>query len=105
MNTVNPSMTDSMLISIIGFATVFIVLVILMFIISAISKFAGEKQAKVAAPSNEAAPAPVQEKDTYTGVKLVGVSDKDAAAIMAIVANELDKPLENLRFISIREVK
>ena len=104
MNTVNPSMTDSMLISIIGFATVFIVLIVLMFIISAISKFAGEKQA-APAPAPEAAPAPAPEKDTYTGVKLIGVEDKDAAANMAIVANELDKPLENLRFISIREVK
>lgn len=103
----NPSIPDTLLISLIGFATVFVVLVILMFIISAISKFAGQNAAAPsAAPAPAAAPVNTDEKtDAYTGVKLIGVEDKDAALIMAIVANELDKPLDNLRFISIREVK
>ena len=33
------------------------------------------------------------------------VEPKTAAMIMAIVANKLDKPLNELRFISIKEVK
>ncbi len=106
MNTVNPSMSDTLLVSLIGFITVFAVLIVLMFIIQAISKLASEKKTEVSAPA-AAAPAAAQEPetDTYTGVKLIGVEDKDAALIMAIVANDLDKPLENLRFISIKEVK
>lgn len=107
MNTTNPTVPDTLLISLIGFVTVFAVLIILMFIISAISKVVGEKMSAPApAPAPEAAPAPKAEvKDEYTGVKLIGVSDKEAALIMAIVANKLDKPLDNLRFISIKEVK
>ena len=105
MNTTNPTVPDTLLISLIGFVTVFAVLIILMFIISAISKVVGEKMS-APAPAPEAAPAPKAEaKDEYTGVKLIGVSDKEAALIMAIVANKLDKPLDNLRFISIKEVK
>ena len=105
MNTTNPTVPDTLLISLIGFVTVFVVLIILMFIISAISKVVGEKMS-APAPAPEAAPAPKAEpKDEYTGVKLIGVSDKEAALIMAIVANKLDKPLDNLRFISIKEVK
>ena len=107
MNTTNPTVPDTLLISLIGFVTVFVVLIILMFIISAISKVVGEKMSAPApAPAPEAAPAPKAEaEDAYTGVKLIGVSDKEAALIMAIVANKLDKPLDNLRFISIKEVK
>ena len=102
----NPTIPDTLLISIIGFATVFVVLVVLMFLIQALAKFVGEKQTKKAEPAPVAA-APVSDEavDAYTGVKLVGVSDKDAALIMAIVANDLDISLDNLRFISIKEVK
>ena len=105
MNTINPSMSDTLLVSLIGFITVFAVLIVLMFIIQAISKLAAEKKAEVSAPAAAPAVAEEPETDTYTGVKLIGVEDKDAALIMAIVANNLDKPLENLRFISIKEVK
>ena len=38
-------------------------------------------------------------------VKLYDVSDRDAAMIMAIVADKLGKPLNELRFKSIKEVK
>lgn len=38
-------------------------------------------------------------------VKLYDTDPRDAAMIMAIVADELQKPLNELRFISIREVK
>ena len=37
-------------------------------------------------------------------LKLYNVEPKTAAMIMAIVANKLDKPLNELRFISIKEV-
>ena len=38
-------------------------------------------------------------------VKLYDVPDRDAAMIMAIVARQLNAPLNELRFLSIREVK
>lgn len=38
-------------------------------------------------------------------VKLHGVEPKTAAMLMAIVANKMDKPLNELRFISIKEVE
>ena len=107
MDYTNPSIPDILLISLIGFITVFIVLIVLMGIIMLISVVFGEKKQK-AAPAAPAAPAPAKEEvreDTYTGVKLIGVSDKDAAILMAIVADKLGKPLDNLRFISIKEVK
>lgn len=104
----NPSIMDILLISLIGFVTVFIVLIVLMGIIVLISKVFGEKKKAEPAPAPAAAPeasadAPVV--DSYTGVKLYGVDDKTAALLMAIVADKLEKPLDNLRFISIREVK
>jgi hypothetical protein len=38
-------------------------------------------------------------------VELYGTDPRDAAVIMAIVADRLGKPLEELRFKSIKEVK
>ena len=38
-------------------------------------------------------------------LKLYDVEPKTAAMIMAIVANKMGKPLNELRFISIKEVK
>ena len=38
-------------------------------------------------------------------IKLYNVADKDASMIMAIVANKLGKPINELRFISIKEIE
>ena len=38
-------------------------------------------------------------------VKLHGIEPKTAAMLMAIVANKMNKPLNELRFISIQEVE
>ena len=38
-------------------------------------------------------------------IKLYGVEPKTAAMVMAIVANKMEKPLNELRFISIKEVE
>ena len=104
MSYENPTVTETLLIALVGFITVFVVLIVLMCIIMLISKLFGEKQ-KTAEPV-PAAPAPEPgKKDEYTGVKLNGVDDKTAAMLMAIVASRLEKPLDELRFVSIREVK
>ena len=54
-----------------------------------------------AAPAAEPEPAP----GTAGKLKLHDVEPKTAAMIMAIVADKMGKPLNELRFISIKEVK
>ncbi|MBQ8797586.1 MAG: hypothetical protein IJZ56_05280 [Oscillospiraceae bacterium] len=53
------------------------------------------------APAAEAPAAP----GSAGGVKLYNVEPKTAAMLMAIVADKLGKPLNELRFISIKEVE
>ncbi|MEI3090357.1 MAG: hypothetical protein V8T01_10555 [Oscillospiraceae bacterium] len=74
----------------------------------------GTKKSKAAAPqaAPAAAAAPAAKPvlaaaapGTAGEVKLYDVADKEAAMIMAIVANKLGKPLNELRFKSIKEVK
>ena len=107
MDRINPSMADVLLIALVGFLTVFVVLVVLMGIITLISTLFSERKKAPAPAASAPAPAPAADEkvDTYTGVKLINVTDREAAMIMAIVADELDKPLDNLRFVSIKEVK
>lgn len=106
MDYQNPSIPDVLLISLVGFVTVFVVLVVLMCIIVLISKLFSERKTPKPTPTEpEAIVDPDTQVDSYTGVKLIGVSDKEAAILMAIVADTLQKPLDNLRFISIKEVK
>ena len=63
-----------------------------------------------AAPAAEAAPAPVAPAEPLAPgsagqLKLYDTPPKTAAMLMAIVANKMGKPLNELRFISIKEVK
>ncbi len=103
---VNPSISESLLIALIGFVTVFVVLIVLMYIIAFVSKIFSDKKSQAAPVQQPAAsPAPAEPREVYTGVKLNGVDEKTAAILMAIVADKMDKPLDNLRFISIKEVK
>ena len=48
--------------------------------------------------------APVYAKGSTGDVKTYSVEDSTAAMIMAIVADQVDIPLNQLRFISIKEV-
>lgn len=100
---------------VLGMAVVFAVLVLLMVIIQIESKVVasmeGKKQeseqAAVPTPAPvapAAAPAPVA-KGSCGPVMLHDVPDRTAAMVMAIVADELKTPLNELRFISIKEVK
>ena len=62
--------------------------------------------APAAAPAAAAPAAPKKLAPGSAGdVKLYDTDPRDAAMIMAIVANKLDKPLNELRFRSIKEVK
>lgn len=69
---------------------------------AAAAKAAAAAAAPVAAPVE--APKPVA-PGSAGELKLHDVEPKTAAMIMAIVANKMGKPLNELRFISIKEVK
>lgn len=87
--------------SLIGFVLVFLVLMILMAFIAVMNKvFSIKKTETSTAPASASAA-----KKEIPEVVLTNVSERDAAMIMAIVADESGIPLEELRFISIREVK
>ena len=65
-----------------------------------------EEAAPEAAPAAAPVPAPAAKPAPGTAgeLKLYNVEERDAAMVMAIVADKLGKPLNELRFISIREV-
>ena len=100
--------------AVLGYAVVFLGLALLMAVIVIVGKIMVARDAKLkaakaaAVPAVEAAPAPV-EKELAPGsagdVKLYDTDPRDAAMIMAIVADTLQKPLNELRFVSIKEVK
>ncbi len=102
--------------ALLGYLVVFIGLVLLMVVVILVGKIMvasmskSRAAAKTAAPA-PAAPAPVAEapKELAPGsageVKLYDTDPRDAAMIMAIVADTLQKPLNELRFVSIKEVK
>ena len=87
-----------------------VAVLVVVVIVAVIRKALSNKKADVApAPVVEAAPAPVVEAKpapgSAGGVKLYNVEPKTAAMLMAIVADKLGKPLNELRFISIKEVE
>ena len=92
---------------------VFFGICLLMIVVMIMGKIFIAKDRKAAAAkaaAAPAAPAPVEApKPTAPGsageLKLHDVEPKTAAMIMAIVADKMGKPLNELRFISIKEVK
>ena len=107
---VHISIPDAAVYALLGYLVVFFGLVLLMVVIQIMGRIMGRKSAAPApaaavpaepAPVPEAAPAP----GTAGELKLYDTDPRDAAMIMAIVADTLGKPLNELRFISIREVK
>ena len=79
----------------------------LVVIIAVVCKAVANKKAAAAAPVEEV-PAPVEAPKapgTAGQLKLHDVDPKTAAMLMAIVADKLRKPLNELRFTSIKEVK
>ncbi len=90
------------------YVTLAMVIVLLLAVIVAVlrKRFASSPAQSVAPPA--AASAEMPQIPTAPGsagsVKLHGVEPKVAAMLMAIVADKTGKPLNELRFISIREV-
>ena len=61
--------------------------------------------AESAAPAPAAAPAAPEAPGSAGELKLYDTDPKTAAMVMAIVADKMHKPLNELRFKSIKEVK
>ena len=110
----NISFADAGIVALLGYAVVFFGLILLMMVITIMGKIFSAKKAvpasKAAAPAPvAAAPAAPVEAPVAPGtagqLKLYDTPPKTAAMIMAIVADQMGKPLNELRFISIKEVK
>ena len=113
VDLVNISIANAGIVALLGYSVVFFGLVLLMCVITLLGKafVAAENKAKAAAPvaAPAAAPAPAVTADPAPGsagkLKLHDVEPKTAAMLMAIVADKMGKPINELRFISIKEVK
>ena len=114
----NIGIVDAAVVAVLGYAVVFFGLILLMGVIIIMGKAFMAKDAKAAAKaaaakevlaSVPAAPvAPVEgpaAPGTAGKLKLNDVEPRTAAMIMAIVADKMGKPINELRFISIKEVK
>ena len=113
---VDISIGNAGIVALLGYAVVFFGIVLLMCVITVMGKFFVAKSGKVKAAAAQpqapavtvtpvAAAAPAQAPGTAGALKLHDVPPKTAAMLMAIVANQMGKPLNELRFISIKEVK
>ena len=105
---------EALVYALLGYAVVFFGISLLMIVVMVMGKFFIAKDrkaaaAKAAAPAAAATPVPEAPKPTAPGsageLKLHDVEPKTAAMLMAIVADKMGKPLNELRFISIKEVK
>ena len=105
---------EALVYALLGYVVVFFGISLLMVVVMVMGKIFIAKDKKAAAAKAAATPAaaaaPVEApKPTAPGsageLKLHDVEPKTAAMIMAIVADKMGKPLNELRFISIKEVK
>ena len=105
----NISIANAGIVAVLGYAVVFFGLILLMCVIIIMGKafMAKDKKAaaKAAAAKETLAAVPVAAPAAPAAPVLHDVEPKTAAMIMAIVADKMGKPLNELRFISIKEVK
>ena len=115
VDLVNISIANAGIVALLGYAVVFFGLILLMGVITLLGKafVAAEAKAKAAAAAAPAAAAPAAAPavpaepapGSAGKLKLHDVEPKTAAMLMAIVADKMGKPINELRFISIKEVK
>lgn len=111
------TMSRALIISLIGFCIVFVILGILAVFVKAMGagfdKAHAAKKAKLTVPADEtpsfpnktaSAPAgfPLPENTSAGECRLTGVSERDAAVIMALVSHNSGIPLNRLQFNSIK---
>ena len=90
------SVLDALMIALSGIVIVFLMLALLWGVIAVISRVMGVLEKHTAHPASVSAAAPQ--------VKLEGVSEVEAACVMAIVSHETGIPLDQLVFKSIKAV-
>ena len=118
MLTSDISIGEAGVYALLGYAVVFFGLILLMCVVTAMGKYFSAKDSKMKAAASAAAQATAPAAPAASAaapkkvapgsageLKLYDVEPKTAAMIMAIVANQMGKPLNELRFISIKEVK
>ena len=89
--------------SLLGICVVFAALALLMAVVVILYRVTTPKasaQAPVAEPQTEE----IAEYGIPGGIKLYNTDPRDAAMVMAIVADTLGKPLNELRFLSIKRI-
>ena len=114
---VNLGVGPAAVMAVLGYAVVFLGIFLLMIVVSIMGKIFIAKAAKAeiakvvptAVPTPASAPAAPVEAPVAPGtagqLKTYDVPPKTCAMLMAIVADKMGKPLNELRFISIKEVK
>ena len=125
MLTSDISIGEAGVYALLGYAVVFFGLILLMCVVTAMGKYFAAKDSKMKAAASAAAQATAPAAPAASAaapaasaaapkkvapgsageLKLYDVEPKTAAMIMAIVANQMGKPLNELRFKSIKEVK
>ena len=109
MPILTSSFAELSLTAVLGYGVVFAGLILLQIVVTIVGKIFTASNKKKPAPVVEAAPVePVAAPEAPGAagqLKLHNVDPKTAAMLMAIVADKLGKPLNELRFISIKEVE
>lgn len=106
------SIGDALITAFMGYALVFFGMILLILVIVIVNKIIRSVQARNAenaakeqlAAAEGMAVIPIPAPGSAGEIKLYNVSERDAAMIMAITANKLGKPLNELRFLSIKEI-
>ena len=102
------SFAELSLTALLGYFVVFLGLILLMIVVTIVGKIFTAKSNKAAPAAATVSEAPIavpEAPGTAGQLKLHDVEPKTAAMLMAIVADKLGKPLNELRFISIKEVE
>lgn len=105
------SVLDALMIALSGIVIVFLMLALLWGVIAVISRVMGVLEKHTAHPASVSAAAPAAAPPAAAPapapapqVKLEGVSEVEAACVMAIVSHETGIPLDQLVFKSIKAV-
>lgn len=101
---------DAGIYALLGYCVVFLGLILLMIVVLCVGKIfsaKADKKAEMPAAAEEVKEQAKQPAAPGTAgeLKLHNVELKTAAMLMAIVADKMGKPLNELRFISIKEVE
>lgn len=102
------SFGEALIYSVLGISVVFFALVLLLVMIKVLTVLTDRKTEPVPAAPVPAAAAPAEKKlapGSAGELKLYDTDPRTAAMLMAIVADEMKAPINELRFISIREIK